>query len=56
MDQDNAMHLLIQGATAFFLEVPSGMEFGIDMMSWSTGEKFKGIKMIPEGLHFIYYR
>lgn len=56
MDQEEAMKLLLNGATAFFLEVPSGMEFGIDMMSWATGDKFKGIKMIPQGIHFVYYR
>ncbi|VVC44710.1 AAR2, N-terminal,AAR2, C-terminal,A1 cistron-splicing factor, AAR2 [Cinara cedri] len=55
MDQDTAMKLYLNGATAFFLDVPSGMEFGIDMMSWATGDKFKGIKMIPPGIHFMYY-
>ncbi|KAL4132009.1 hypothetical protein QTP88_009230 [Uroleucon formosanum] len=55
MDQDRAMKLYLNGATAFFLDIPSGMEFGIDMMSWATGEKFKGIKMIPPGIHFVYY-
>jgi A1 cistron-splicing factor AAR2 len=35
--------------------MPSGMEFGIDLHCWKAEEKFKGIKMIPPGLHCIYY-
>ena len=36
-------------------DVPTGTEFGIDANSWNTGDKFLGVKMIPPGLHFIYY-
>lgn len=32
-----------------------GLDFGIDSMSYETGHKFKGISMIPPGLHFIYH-
>ncbi|KAJ8929119.1 hypothetical protein NQ314_018233 [Rhamnusium bicolor] len=32
-----------------------GTEFGIDMKSWNTGEKFRGVKMIPLGVHYIFY-
>lgn len=56
MDQDTAQHLFEAGAMLLFLDVPPGTEIGIDMHSWQTGEKFKGIKMIPPGLHFIYFR
>lgn len=56
IDQDTAKRLLLEGATFIFLGVPIGMQFGIDMKSWSTGEKFKGVKMIPPGIHFVYYR
>ncbi|GBC02188.1 hypothetical protein RclHR1_00450023 [Rhizophagus clarus] len=31
------------------------MEFGIDNNCWNIGPKFKGIKLIPPGLHFVYY-
>ena len=37
------------------LDCPDGLEFGIDNMSWKTGDKFKGIKMIPLGTHIIGY-
>lgn len=55
MDQDRAKRLLVEGATFVFLGVPVGAQFGIDMKSWTTGEKFKGVKMIPPGIHFVYY-
>ena len=29
--------------------------YSIDMQSWRSGPEFKGIKMIPSGLHFIYW-
>jgi len=31
------------------------MGLGIDMNSWNTGDKFMGVKMIPPGIHFVYY-
>ncbi|KAJ9577463.1 hypothetical protein L9F63_005964 [Diploptera punctata] len=55
MDQALARRLLIEGATLVFLDVPPGTEFGIDMKSWNTGDNFKGVKMIPPGLHYVYY-
>jgi A1 cistron-splicing factor AAR2 len=56
IDQDLARRLLVEGATLVFLNVPRGTVFGVDMKSWNTGEKFKGVKMIPPGLHYIYYK
>ncbi|XP_014252497.1 protein AAR2 homolog [Cimex lectularius] len=50
-----ARRLLVEGATLFFLNVPEGTQFGIDMKMWDTGEKFKGVKMIPPGVHMIHY-
>ncbi|KAL4706449.1 hypothetical protein ACJJTC_003021 [Scirpophaga incertulas] len=55
MDQDIAFQLLIEGGTFIFLGVPEGTEFGIDMKCWNTEEDFRGIKMIPPGLHYINY-
>ncbi|KAG5861594.1 hypothetical protein JTB14_013436 [Gonioctena quinquepunctata] len=42
MDQQTARNLLEEGAFLIFLGVPEGTEFGIDMKSWNTGEKFRG--------------
>ncbi|XP_064651930.1 protein AAR2 homolog [Lineus longissimus] len=55
MNQDQAQVLFHEGAILVFLDVPLGTEFGIDWNSWNVGPKFKGVKMIPPGLHFIYY-
>ncbi|XP_023348210.1 protein AAR2 homolog isoform X2 [Eurytemora carolleeae] len=44
-----------EGAVLILLDVPTRTEFGIDLNSWNTGDKFMGVKMIPPGLHFIYY-
>lgn len=55
MHQKLAKKLFLEGAVFFFLDVPEGTEFGIDLKSWNTGEKFRGVKMIPPGVHYIFY-
>ncbi|XP_066149921.1 protein AAR2 homolog [Euwallacea fornicatus] len=55
IDQSTAQRLFREGAFLVFLDVPEGTEFGIDLKSWNTGQKFRGVKMIPPGLHFIFY-
>lgn len=55
MDQNVAQALLTQGATLILLDVPSGTDIGIDIKSWTVGPNFKGIKMIPPGIHFVHY-
>ena len=44
-----------QGAILIFLAFPVGSEIGIDLHSWNTGDQFRGVKMIPPGMHYIYY-
>ncbi|XP_046407251.1 protein AAR2 homolog isoform X2 [Ischnura elegans] len=53
--QEVARQMLVEGAVLIILDMPIGTEFGIDLKSWNTGEKFKGVKMIPPGLHFVFY-
>ena len=36
-------------------DAPVGLEFGIDCKSYELGAKFKGISLVPTGLHFIYH-
>ncbi|KAK6173072.1 hypothetical protein SNE40_016601 [Patella caerulea] len=55
MDQEQAQVLFNEGAVLVFLDVPVGTEFGIDYNSWNVGPNFKGVKMIPPGIHFVYY-
>lgn len=54
--QELAQKMLSEGAICFCLGLPEGSEFGIDLKSFNTGEKFCGMKMIPPGFHFVYYR
>ncbi|CAF0729854.1 unnamed protein product [Didymodactylos carnosus] len=55
MDPDVARHLFEQGGLLLILDLPRQCEFGIDMYTWKIGPKFQGIKMIPPGIHFVYY-
>lgn len=55
LDSDTARSLFEVGANLFMLDVPMNTEIGVDMNSWNTGPNFKGIKMIPPGVHFVYW-
>ncbi|KAL1132604.1 hypothetical protein AAG570_010556 [Ranatra chinensis] len=55
IDQELAKRLLVEGGILILLNVPVGTEFGFDIKSWYTDENFKGIKMIPPGVHMISY-
>ncbi|RUS22037.1 hypothetical protein BC937DRAFT_90589 [Endogone sp. FLAS-F59071] len=55
MDQETANALFARGAVLLFFDAPAKLEFGIDCSAWTIGPLFKGIKMIPPGLHFVYY-
>lgn len=56
MDQETANVLFEEGATVVFRDMPEGSEFGMDFNSWNVGPNFRGMKMIPPGIHFVYYR
>ncbi|OMJ78819.1 hypothetical protein SteCoe_21303 [Stentor coeruleus] len=43
-----------RGFTLLLLEFPPKQELGLDNLSLNPGELFKGIKNIPQGLHFLY--
>ncbi|XP_044761597.1 protein AAR2 homolog [Coccinella septempunctata] len=55
IDQELAKTLFEEGGVFIFLDVPKETEFGIDFQLWNTNENFRGIKMIPPGLHYIFY-
>lgn len=56
MDSIHMEQMLEHGGTLIILDMPEKTEFGMDLETWNVGCKFKGIKMIPPGLHFIYFR
>ncbi|XP_007237712.1 protein AAR2 homolog isoform X2 [Astyanax mexicanus] len=55
MDPEVALGLFEEGATLVLLGVPEGTELGIDYKSWQVGPRFRGVKMIPPGMHFLHY-
>lgn len=57
MDAATARQMLEQGGVLVMLDVPSvGLKFKVDGASWSTGPRFKGLKMVPPGLHLVSYQ
>ena len=56
MNQEVSRQLFESGAFFILLDFEAGGEFGIDWNSWTTDDHFKGIKLIPPGVHYIYYR
>ena len=43
------------GAILIIPDVPLGLDLGINCISFETGPKFRGMSVIPQGLHFIYH-
>jgi len=55
MSPETARKLFDNGGILIVQDLPIGSVFGIDMKVYHVGDKFMGLKMIPPGLHFIYY-
>ena len=55
MDQNEALRLVRSGGTLVCLDVPTGTELGLDLNCWITADRFRGVKMIPTGVHILYY-
>lgn len=55
IDPDRAIFLLKNHCAILVIEdLPVGSEFGIDLVAYQVGEKFRGAKLIPPGIHFVY--
>lgn len=55
IEPEQAKYLYENHCAFLVLEgLPVGSEFGIDLQFFRTGEKFKGVKLIPPGIHFIF--
>lgn len=54
MHPELANRLFREGAVLIIAGVPVGTEFGIDFSTHTIGEKFRGMKMIPAGPHYVY--
>lgn len=55
MDPEEAKRLLLAGGVLILEQLPVGSEFGIDCTVHQVGHQFKGVKMIPPGLHLVHY-
>eukprot|EP01134_Creolimax_fragrantissima_P007942 CFRG7942T1 len=55
IDPNLAKKLFNEGGKLLALNVPAGTEFGLDYTSWTVGDRFKGVKFLPHGLHMAYY-
>uniref|UniRef100_A0A914H0E4 Protein AAR2 homolog n=1 Tax=Globodera rostochiensis TaxID=31243 RepID=A0A914H0E4_GLORO len=55
MSQELALELFENGGVLVLKDFPVGCEFGIDYRSWVVGPNFLGMKMIPPGVHFVYF-
>lgn len=44
-----------RGGVLYITDPPPTLDFGIDCMHYETGAKFRGVSMVPQGLHFVYH-
>lgn len=54
MDQKTARCLFENCGFLVIAGIPEGTEFGVDLAAYEIGPNFRGLKMIPEGPHFVY--
>jgi len=55
MNQEEANRAIDKTGTLLCIDVPEGTEFGIDCYSCTAGPLFRGIKLIPYGIHIIFF-
>ncbi len=55
MEPEAANKLVDEWGVLLLLNTPKDMQFGIDHQSWQVGTKFKGIKLLPPGPHYVHY-
>lgn len=55
LDPEHAKLLFEHHCAVLIVEnLPVGSEFGIDLASFRVAHKFKGVKLIPPGIHFVF--
>ncbi|XP_053698197.1 protein AAR2 homolog [Sabethes cyaneus] len=54
MSPETSSKVLENYAFLIIAGVPSGTQFGIDLHSFYVGDNFRGVKLIPPGMHFVY--
>eukprot|EP00775_Hariotina_reticulata_P011434 gene11434-11580_t len=56
LSPETARNFATNGATILLLDVPLGTPIGLDQQVFLSGPSFKGIKMLPPGVHFLSYQ
>jgi A1 cistron-splicing factor AAR2 len=56
LDPEAARRLAGAGATLLLLDVPHGTLLGLDQQVFTVGPRFKGVKMVPPGVHMLSYQ
>jgi len=56
MDPEQARQRFFHGAALLLFDAPAGTIVGFDYYAWTVTENFRGIKMIPPGIHCLHYR
>ncbi|GBF99801.1 hypothetical protein Rsub_12554 [Raphidocelis subcapitata] len=56
LDPDSARRLAGAGATLLLLDVPQATLLGLDQQVFVVGPRFKGVKMVPPGVHMLSYQ
>eukprot|EP01051_Picozoa_sp_SAG22_P006372 SAG22_NODE_415_length_10814_cov_10.762109_4_plen_601_part_00 len=55
LSQEELLQLSEQTGTLLLLDVPEGTIVGLDFTSYTVGPSFRGIKLIPPGLHLVHH-
>jgi len=55
MSKDEIYRRVRTMGTLVLLDSPINIEIGIDNVVYVVGDKFRGIKMIPIGVHLLTY-
>lgn len=55
LSPSQARQLTERGGALILLGVPKGLEVGIDYKSWTVTDSFLGFKMIPPGVHLVFF-
>jgi A1 cistron-splicing factor AAR2 len=56
LDPETAKSLASSGACVVMLDVPQGTVVGVDQQAFAVGPKYKGLKMVPPGVHFLSWQ
>ena len=55
LDNETALTMAQQGGAVLLLGVPPRTTFTVDYVTYTTADKFQGVKMLPPGVHFLAY-